>query len=424
MNLGISKELNYNLYSNSERAEQVRNLFTPELTELAMLHFNEVSTQHELETIANFILYGKDPKSDKNFCQKKEIQIKRAHRTYEKKEPESLDALLEETLGEEVNLSPLGSRPVYKKTKPTIDREKDKDIPGMQDLWVAIDKLAAQVSTLKENNELGLEYYRKNHVLIALRKEQFTLKDMFRKEVCTLGYHCPSPQPASLFDNTGYLVDYKEQREYSLFKKQRYADSPAQLQLAEFGLRVAEGKLRQGIEWEWKEVSENHIDLSNPKHVYQVIEHYSLLKENSYEQLSADTKYLLWELEDLIEKAKLSPARFCVLVGKIDKLTNAQISEQLQLKFGLYYSDNYISTIFVKMICERIAKTAELERDSWVYRNDRSKFKKCSRCGRTLLRDLRNFVKKSNAADGLTARCKDCDKEVRQEKFGLTGDRV
>lgn len=154
MNLGISKKLDYNLYSNIERAQQVHDLFTEELTELAMLHFNEISTQNELEVIANFILYGKDPKSDKNFCQKKEIQIKRAHRTYEKKEPESLDALLEETLGEEVNLSPLGSRPVYKKTKPTIDREKDKDIPGMQDLWLAIDNLAAQVSTLKENNEL------------------------------------------------------------------------------------------------------------------------------------------------------------------------------------------------------------------------------------------------------------------------------
>ena len=56
MNLGISKELNYNLYSNIERAQQVRDLFTEELTELAMLHFNEISTQNELEIIANFIL--------------------------------------------------------------------------------------------------------------------------------------------------------------------------------------------------------------------------------------------------------------------------------------------------------------------------------------------------------------------------------
>lgn len=247
---------------------------------------------------------------------------------------------------------------------------------------------------------------------------------MFKKEVCVLSYHCPSPQPASLFSDTGYLIDYEEQRDYALFRKKYYASSPSELQLAEFALRVAEGKLKQGITWEWREVSDNFIDLCDPKHVYQLIEHYSLLKENSYEQLSADSKYLLWELENLIEKAQLSPARFCILVGKIDKLTNAQISEILRLKFGLYYSDNYISTIFIKNICEKIAKTAELERDEWIYRNDRSKFKKCSYCGRVLLRDLRNFVKKSNSADGLTARCKNCDKIVRQKKFGLTGDRV
>ena len=31
MNLGISKKLDYNLYTNQERAEQVRDLLTPEV---------------------------------------------------------------------------------------------------------------------------------------------------------------------------------------------------------------------------------------------------------------------------------------------------------------------------------------------------------------------------------------------------------
>ena len=71
MNLGISKKLDYNIYSNEDRAEFVRNLFTYEVEQAAKDHYNEDSTKKELEAAANYILYGKDPKTDKNFCQKK-----------------------------------------------------------------------------------------------------------------------------------------------------------------------------------------------------------------------------------------------------------------------------------------------------------------------------------------------------------------
>ena len=74
MNLGITKQLNYTIYSNADRAALVNELFTPEVSNNARLTFEQVTTQHELEVAANFILYGKDPKTDKNFVQKKEIQ--------------------------------------------------------------------------------------------------------------------------------------------------------------------------------------------------------------------------------------------------------------------------------------------------------------------------------------------------------------
>ena len=66
----ISKELDYNLYSNSERANQVRNLFTDEVSAYYSTNFESATAQAELEKIANFILYGKDPKTDKNSCEK------------------------------------------------------------------------------------------------------------------------------------------------------------------------------------------------------------------------------------------------------------------------------------------------------------------------------------------------------------------
>ena len=92
----VSKQLNYNLYSNADRANQVRNLFDLETTEQYELNYSSPTVQADLEKIANFILYGKDPKTDKNFCQKKEIQIEQAHTAYQRKKAESLDALLED----------------------------------------------------------------------------------------------------------------------------------------------------------------------------------------------------------------------------------------------------------------------------------------------------------------------------------------
>jgi hypothetical protein len=133
MNLGVRQQLDYELYSNRERAEQVRALFTPEVVSKATGSMEQASTQAELELCANFILYGKDEESGKNFCQTKEINIDAAHSSFKRKNDESLDALYEEEGFREERLKPLG-KSIYKQYKPKIDREKDKDILGLKDL--------------------------------------------------------------------------------------------------------------------------------------------------------------------------------------------------------------------------------------------------------------------------------------------------
>jgi hypothetical protein len=220
VNLGISKQLDYNLYSNKERAQQVLELFTPEKQQLARLSYEQSSTQKELETIANFILYGKDPNSGKNYCQKKEIHIEQAKSSYKKKEPESLEALLENPLISENDFMPI-QKSSYKKLKPTIDREKDKDVPGIQDLWKAIDILAEQVRVLKEKKQLGLEFYRKNHMLIALRKEQFVLKDSVSEPLRGRNLHF-SKVPIVYEENTGYVRDYEQEALYCSWRADHY----------------------------------------------------------------------------------------------------------------------------------------------------------------------------------------------------------
>ena len=43
-------------------------------------------------------------------------------------------------------------------------------------------------------------------------------------------------------------------------------------------------------------------------------------------------------------------------------------------------------------------------------------WKKCRHCGKTLLVNTDNFVRKSRSSDGFSNQCKRCDKEIRQQK--------
>ncbi len=418
MNLGISKALDYDIYSYADRAQFVKDLFNKELSEKAALHYEEDSTAKELEAAANYILYGKNPKTDKNFCQTKEIQIDPKHTTWTRKQAESLDALLENPATNQEHFMELKKSP-YKKVKPTISRDPDgpdAQIPGMKDLWVAIDRLAERVKELKDQNLLNLEYYKKNHLLIALRKEQFVLKGSQVDEIRAHTFAGGERPDICLTSDTGYVRD-----NYQIFK---YGNWRADHYRSRFGEDWYAGEqeklatlIRDGLDkWEWVEVSENRIDLTNPLHIYHMIEMYGTLKENSWDRLDSDLKFLLWELETYIDNTEFDESRFWILCRKIERATNEQIADELQLKYGLGYSPNYISTIFTKQICEKIAKTAVLMYDMWNWREHPEKFKKCSTCGKTYFRDERSFVKKANAKDGLSARCKHCDKKARDKK--------
>lgn len=59
---------------------------------------------------------------------------------------------------------------------------------------------------------------------------------------------------------------------------------------------------------------------------------------------------------------------------------------------------------------------AQLVNDRFAARDDLSKWKRCNTCGYLKLRDEREFVKKNTNKDGLSNRCKACDKDIRDAK--------
>ena len=109
-------------------------------------------SEEELEMCGNYLLWGKD-EDGKNSVQKKIVEIKTKKGTWDKKEDESLDALLEQpTFNEAQTFSTIGAptkitREVFSRSK-ALKEAPPQLIPIFKDLFYQIDKL-----------DLTLNYY-------------------------------------------------------------------------------------------------------------------------------------------------------------------------------------------------------------------------------------------------------------------------
>jgi hypothetical protein len=119
-------KLDFNIYSAKDRLEAVRQI------DLSSLN------KTELETVTNYILYGKD-EDGTSIVDRKEVQIKTKFNSYQKDRTVSLEELLESPTFDETIFQK--NRTIYKKGKPQIDKERAATIPGMVELWEQIDNL-------------------------------------------------------------------------------------------------------------------------------------------------------------------------------------------------------------------------------------------------------------------------------------------
>lgn len=174
-------------------------------------------TKEELETIANYILWGKE-EDGKSLVQKKQIQIKTKNSTWTSQSNlSSLDELFESPTFNEFQLSPLYETH-YTAQKETFSRSNAlRDAPPH--IKVELQKLFRQIDTLdllinfyelrtgKRKNppreallqeftnseQLALqersthlrpyEYLKCRHELVELRKSQFTFRDIYRTPI-------------------------------------------------------------------------------------------------------------------------------------------------------------------------------------------------------------------------------------------------
>lgn len=411
---------------------------------------NNPMTQEEIEMCSNYVLWGRE-EDGKNLVQKKEIQIQTKNSTWNKKEEESLDALLETpTFNENLIVKPNEARPKVVKEnfsrKEALAKAPPYIIPLFQTLFNEIDELDLLLNyydlqhgkRIKEPREELLQkfsidkqeslkekathlnqykYLKLRHQLVDLRRQQFSLKDMYSSTIqIDTAAKVPAVENFAAFDadikvyplglKNGNTLNSKVFNNYDRLNSSNFSDD----------------ELDKIIKGYWKNQKEKnndkvYFDFEDLEHIYNLLLLLSDLEIDCIEEKVESTLGMLLDtLKYYISITTFTPAQEEILNLKIKHIKNQDIAKYINEKYNKSYTANYISTIFRQKIIKKIVDTVTYHKDIVLNLPYEENFKHCSTCGRILLRDSRNFVKKSRSKDGFTSRCKDCDKIIRDQK--------
>lgn len=382
-------------------------------------------TAHELETITNYILYGKDADGT-SIVDRKEVQIDTKYGSYSKRKAESLDELMD-TPG--FNENTICEKYIYRKGKAYIDKEKDGDIPGMTELWAGIARIeeilekygdggeaaesanvsANDISTDNKCPYTKTQLYQLKHHLIDMRKQQYVLKDSHKQVEHT--YNVNVHKGGMLY--TAPMINWEL---YSFFPLGLYTGDVSRFTSPRsYVNKVSKWDVYSKIE----DMPKHTIDFTNSEHIYMLIKSYQDLYMQMERDVESTAGALINTLDFYGKLCELSDERRYIYEQKKKGVENEIIRQKLIEKFNVTHSANYISTIFKQNICVDIAAAARLHADYFLNRDNPEMWKKCSCCGEFKLLDVREYMRKQRSSDGYASRCKKCDKEARAKRKSL-----
>ena len=428
-------QLNFELESDVDRAQFVQEY-------MAGLTFTP--TEAELETISNYILWGKTS-NGKNAQQQGEIEIKK----WTEKPVESLEALAEAPGFSETSLRPLNEPPT-RIQRVVFDRQLalQQAPPYLQqvytdlfrqideielelnyyELWVGKRKLPPrekleQSFTEEERQSLNekalrlsqFKYLKLRHLLVELRAQQYTYYDTYTTRIIPHpGARQPVLMSEVLFigeDISIYPIGLKSNTSLSakLFRDDREPAPPD----------FTEEDLKQISDLLWKPQTTQYIDFTKPEHVLSIYLSRADLRDAVLEDpdgLYGAAGRILDTLEYYEKRANLTPLQKDLLELKLKNIPNLEIAKYLNKTYNKTYNENYISTIFHQKIIPSIAAAAQAHREILENIFYPENFKKCKDCGRVLLMTSDNFMKQKKSSDGFAPRCKQCEKIKRSAR--------
>lgn len=341
-------KLDYSLETPEERNELVKQILAE----------NPEPNEKYLEALADYLILCMEKQ------EKKEKQILTDNRmaTVNKRET-SFEGLVSQLENGEDGIYNLISNNKNVIFQPKISITK-KDLEEIESLRQLKDTIAIWEDKLKVTE--GKDAFIIKRALIEMRKDQYVIKAAYRKPIIPTKL-TRSKYPVRLEDTTHE------------FDKDGYV--------------IPEG-----------------ISLMNPEICSAILCNYSRLKEDSWDKFEDDTWYLIYDFENLCDKALADyPLYMRIVEYKIDGMQNIDIQEALQMEFGIKHSLEYISSLYRNKIPKLIASAAEDEYLEWYYTTqEKGKFKKCSRCGQIKLAHNKYFSKNKTSKDGFYSICKAC----------------
>ena len=246
--------------------------------------------------------------------------------------------------------------------KVSITEEDLETIPGLRDLYDAIKKIEEECK-----NARGKRAFLLHKQLKEMRKDQYVYKNAYKKPIRFLNI----------------------------------TKSISKLNLSE----------KVGLDENDEVYSTGLINLYNSKHISLLLCNYSKIKEECWDKFNSDTKWLMEDLDNLIDAALKEnfPLYYDLVIYKIDGKSNLEIQTLLNDTYGIKHSVEYISSLWRNKIPKLIAEKAC---DDWLIwhftQEEKGRWKKCSRCGQMKLAHNRFFSKNKTSKDGLYSICKCC----------------
>ncbi len=441
--------LDFSLTTNAERVEFLdKYLLQPQFVK-------EPPTEEELETMANYLLWGKNPETGLNAKQEKICDIPTRHKTWDSNEVESLEGLMEQPTFNEAALHPLAAGPMLKtkrqvfSRKDTLARCPDFLVPVFTDLFRQIDELDLKINfyelahgkrknpprdvllirfTAEEQEHLKnvaatwsqYLYLKMRHRLVELRREQYTLRDSFAPVIPT-GEATPIAEPIAP-PAIDVEIEVLPLGTYNSTDTARLLFQPWQ-NLHPWAFSEQDLEKISNLLWQkngYKPTgTQMYIDFRELEHVYQLFQLFFDLRDAANDaELDCNLPQLMATLNFYMEQADLNEIQREILDMKIHKVKNVDIADSVNKKYGKSYTANYISTIFRQRIIPKINEAAayHLKVISNVFFEE--EFKMCTGCKQIMLRDTDNFTRKARSKDGFTTRCKRCDKAGRNKTKG------
>ena len=342
-------KLDYTLQTPEERNELVKKI---------LAEMDDEPTPQYLEILADYLILAIEKQERKE----KRLLTENRLATIRKRET-SLEGLIAQfENGEDgfYNLVADSDKNALFKPKISITKKDLEDIPELVQVREAIKLWEEKFKTAE-----GRDKYIIKKAIIDLRRDQYIIKDAYRKPVMAKNViHQKHPIPLEeswSFDEDGFVIP--------------------------------EG-----------------VSLMSPKVVSAILCNYSALKQDCFAQYDKDLWFLMEDFDGLSARALAEyPMYERIVEYKIDGLQNVDIQEKIEEEFGIKHSVEYISSLWRNKIPKIIASAAEDRFLDWYYLEvEYGTYKRCSRCKQIKLAHNKYFSKNKTSKDGFYSICKCC----------------